>query len=269
MHRAQLIFSCTVLLAAPVAAQWIRYPTPGIPRTKDGKANLTASAPKAADGKPDLAGIWKLNFDRILYDKNLLANLFKEQVGPSLALFMPAGAEIPMQPSAEALYKQRSQNFGAGRPSERCLPHGIPDAMTTSPFRMVQTRGITFILFEEFNRYRQVFTDGRPFPTDPDPAWFGYSIGKWDGKTFVVETQGFNDQSWLDDYGHPHTDALHTTEHFTRRDLGHMDLEVAFDDPKAYARPWSINMHFILLPDTELVEDVCDNEKDHAHAVGK
>jgi hypothetical protein len=253
---------CT--LAVRVPAQWVNYPTPGIARTKDGKPNLAARAPKTRDGKPDLSGIWAIE-----YPKKALARFDKEIVGPNLLDFMPDGAEIPLRPEAAALYKQRSEKFGVGRPSERCLPHSIPDAMTVDHFKLVQTPGLTLILYEEFNHYRQIFTDGRPFPKDLNPAWFGSSIGKWDGTTLVVETEGFNDRSWLDDYGLPHTEALHTTERFQRRDFGHLDLQVTIDDTEAYAKPWPVDLHFKLLPDTDLIEDVCDNEKDFQHAGGR
>ena len=252
------------ILQVAAYAQWLGYPTPGIPRTKDGKPNLAAPAPKAQDGKPNLAGIWK-----IVYPERLLARFAKEIVGPNLLDFMPQDAQIPLQPAAAALYKQRSESLGVGRPSSLCLPHGIPDAMLIGQFKLVQMPGLTLILFEEFNHYRQILTDGRRLPTDANPAWFGYSIGKWDGNAFIVETSGFNDRSWIDDYGLPHTDALHTTERFERRDFGHLDVQVTFDDSKAYTKPWSVTLHFALLPDTELLEDVCDNERDAQHAVGR
>ncbi len=256
-----------VLLSAmpvPSPAQWVNYPTPGIPRTKDGKPNLAARSPKTRDGKSDLSGIWK-----IVYPKKAFARLKNEEVGPNLLDFMPDGAEIPLQPAAAALFQQRSEKWGAGRPSEHCLPHGIPDAMSVGQFKLVQTPGLTLILYEEFNHYRQIFTDGRPFPKDLNPAWFGSSIGKWDGGTLVVESRGFNDRSWLDDYGRPHTEALHTTERFQRPDFGRLDVRITIDESKAYTRPWSVDLHFKLLPDTDLIEDVCDNEKDVQHAGGK
>ena len=138
--------------------------------------------------------------------------------------------------------------------------------MLVDDFKFVQTPGLTFILFEEFNHFRQIFTDGRPFPdNDSQPTWLGYSIGKWDGDTFAVDSTGFNDQTWLDDSGHPHTDALRTTERFHRRDFGHMDLIVTIDDPKAYTKPWSVSIPLQLLPDTELIEDICENERDASH----
>jgi hypothetical protein len=251
-------------IPVPSSAQWVNYPTPGIPRTQDGKPNLKARAPKTRDGKPDLSGIWEIE-----YPKKALARFDKELVGPNLLDFMPDGAEIPLQPAAASLFQQRSEKLGAGRPSEHCLPHGIPDAMTVGQFKLVQTPGLTLILYEEFNHYRQIFTDGRPFPKDLNPAWFGSSIGKWDGNTFVIESQGFNDRSWLDDYGLPHTDALHTTERFQRLDLGRLNLRIIIDDLKAYTKPWSVDLHFKLLPDTDLIEDVCDNEKDVQHASGR
>jgi len=133
----------------------------------------------------------------------------------------------------------------------------------------VQNPGVTYLLYEEFNHFRQVFTDGRPLPADMQPAWFGYSIGKWEGDTFVVETAGYNDQTWLDDAGHPHTDQLRTIERFRRPDFGRMELQVTIDDPKAYTKPWTVTIQLRFMPDTEMIEDMCDNEKDAAHAVGK
>jgi hypothetical protein len=137
-------------------------------------------------------------------------------------------------------------------------------------FKFVETPGLTVLLYEEFNHYRQIFTDGRSFPEkDLQPAWFGYSVGRWDGDTFVVESRGFNDQTWLDDSGHPHTEAMKTTERFHRTDFGHMDLKVTIDDPKAYTKPWSVSIPLQLVPDTELIEDVCDNERDSTHITPK
>src|SRR5579862_9584073 len=213
----------------PAAAQWLDYPTSGIPRTPDGKPNLAAPTPKAPDGHPDLSGIWLRDSGKYLQD-------------------LATGIEVSFQPWAEKLYKEREGNLAKGRPTERCLPHGIPDAMLPgAPFKIVQTPGLTIILFEEFNHYRQILTDGRPFPKDPQPAWFGYSIGKWEGNTMVVDTRGFNDLSWLDDPGHPHTEAMHVTERFVRRDFGRLNMAITIDDPKAYNKPWTQNIPFHLM----------------------
>ena len=135
------------------------------------------------------------------------------------------------------------------------------------PFKIVQTAGLTLILFEEFNHFRQVFTDGRPFPADFTPSWLGSSIGRWEGDTFIVETAGLNDQTWLDDSGHPHSDALRTTERFRRVNVGSMELLITLNDPKAYAKPWTIRLDLRLAADSDLIEDVCDNEKDSARTI--
>lgn len=254
------LFSLIILFfTATASGQWLDRPDPTTPRMADGKPNLSAPAPKKADGRPSLAGIWvRVPLDlppRPFGTPNTLSDRLVD------------GSSIAMQPWAEALFKERSEkNLGGGRPSERCLPHGIPDAMLPGAlFKFIETPGVTLLLYEEFNHYRQIFTDGRPFPDDPQPTWFGYSVGRWEGDTFVVETRGFNDQTWLDDSGHPHTEAMHTTERFRRKDFGHMDLIVMIDDAKAYAKPWSVSIPLQLLPDTELIEDVCDNERDSVH----
>ena len=125
------------------------------------------------------------------------------------------------------------------------------------PWKIVQTPGVVIILFHDSLHYRQIFTDGRPFPADPSPTWLGYSIGRWDGDTLVAETIGLIDETWLDDGGHPHTDALKVTERFRRRNAGAMDVEVTIDDPKAYTKPWTVTVRFELVRNGELGEDVC------------
>ena len=260
----------TMIWAVSAAAQWIDYPTPNIPRLANGKVNLAAPLPKAADGKPDLTGLWQRARGGPR-QRTGGANNAGLAMGPNLADFMRPGETIPpMLPAAAALYKVRQANFMADRPSSRCLPHGIPDQMLIGvPLKIVQNPGVTFILYEEFARFRQIFTDGRGPAPVAAPAWLGYSIGKWDGDWFVVDTRGFNDKSWLDDSGRPHTEALHTIERFRRTDFGHMDVEVTIDDPEAYTKTWSFPMKFEFLADTDFIEDVCDNERDSAHSVGK
>jgi hypothetical protein len=242
-----------LMAAAPASAQWIHLTLPDTPRAPDGKPDLSAPAPKTPDGKPDLSGIWRAAEGKYL--QNITEDL----------------REVPFQPWAAALYKERVEVLAKGRPTERCLPHGVPDAMMvrSGPWKIVQTPRVTLILFEEMNHYRQVLTDGRGFPKDPNPTWFGYSIGKWEGDTFVVDTTGFNDRTWLDDPGHPHTDAMHAIERFRRPDFGHLEIDITIDDAKAYTKPWTVTARFDLLPDTELIENVCDNEKDTQHMVGK
>jgi hypothetical protein len=233
--------------------QWVNVPLPNTLRTADGKPNLSAPAPKGADGKPDLSGLWR-NLNGKYLD-NIAAD----------------GIDVPFQPWAAALYKERQENFSKDRPSGRCLPHGIPDAMLVpaTPFKIIQTPAETMILYENQGHFRQVFTDGRGFPKQMDPIWMGYSIGKWEGDVFVVDTRGLNDQTYLDDGGHPHSDAYHAVERFRRRDYGHLDMELTIDDSKAYTRPWNVTFHFELFPDNEIMESVCENELDAKRLVGK
>ncbi len=231
-------------------AQWIKVRLTGTPRTSDGKPDLKAPAPRSADGKPDLTGIWTTS-------------------GGVLQNLAGRGVEVPMQPWAAAVYKERFESEGRDKPQVRCMPHGVPDSMLVSdyPFKIVQTPNETLVLIEEFNQFRQIFTDGRKLPVDPNPAWFGYSVAHWEGDTFVVESSGFsNDGSWLDNGGHPHTDALNLTERLRRINFGAMELDVTVDDPKTYLKPWkSITFQFRLMPDTELIEHLCENEADAIH----
>ena len=246
--------AATVLLLAsvPLAAQWLHYPTPGMPRTPEGKPNLSAPAPKMPDGKPDLSGIWASADNKYL--QNLAAD----------------GIEVPFQPWAEKLYKERSENLGKGRPSERCLTHGVTDFDALGiNWKIIQTPGMIAVLYEAYNHYRQIFLDGRPLPKPTQPAYLGYSVGRWEGEALVVDTTGFNDVGWLDDGGHPQTEALHVTERFRRRDFGHMDLQLTIDDPKAYTKPWGPTLRLNFQPDDELMESICENEKDVPHMVGK
>jgi hypothetical protein len=266
MHALKMV-AIPCLFAFTASAQWIDYPTKGIPRTRDGRPNMTAPAPHVRDGKPDLSGMWDPDYTPPAVPPGVVVTT---SLGPffSLQSRRPNAAPIPMTPWAEAIFKERDRTFGVDRPASHCLPHSIPDAMLIDNFKIIQDPGLTLILYEEFARFRQIFTDGRGLPKEMNPAWFGYSTGKWDRDTFVVDTRGFNDRSWLDDAGHPHSEQLHTVERFHRRDFGHLDLDITIEDPIAYTEPWSFTLHFHLMADTELIEDVCDNEKDGQHLVG-
>jgi hypothetical protein len=255
----KLVVLTSLFLAATACAQWLNFPSAGIPRTADGKPDLTAPAPKNAEGKPILGGIWH----RVPPPGTPSGANF----GNTVTYYMPAGSAVPLQPwAADLLQQRRFGILGAGRPSERCLPHGVLGSMLPNiPFKIVETPGLTLILTEQLTQFRQIFTDGRSLPPDMQPAWFGYSIGHWEGETFVIETAGFNDLTWLDDSGHPNTEAMRTQERFRRIDVGHMTLEVLVDDPGAYTKPWKVTIPLELMPDTELIEDVCDNEKDAPH----
>jgi hypothetical protein len=243
-----------VLLAGSAPAQWLKFPTPGVPRTAAGKPNLSAPAPKSADGKPDFTGVWQVA-------PGYTGNIAKD---------LKAG-EVSFQPWAEELYKHRLGNEGREDPQAYCVLSGVPrEHVVPYPFKILQPPGEVVILYEALHSYRQIYMDGRALPKDPNPAWMGYSVGRWDGDTLVVESNGFEENNWLDNGGHPGTEALRLTERFHRRDFGHIDLEITIDDPKAYTKPWKVNLVFTANPDTDLIEYVCDeNEKDLKHLVGK
>jgi hypothetical protein len=244
-----------VWMILPVSGQWLKIPAPNVPRGADGKPDLSAPAPRRADGKPDLSGVWNPNPKYLV---NLAADMKPE--------------EVPLQPWSLALYNERKEGkHSKEEPDANCQSQGVPkiDA-APAPYKFVQLPGLVIILYEAFTQFRQVFMDGRGLPKDPNPTWLGYSVGKWDGDTLVVESAGFNGKAWLDQEGHPLTDALHVTERFRRRDFGHMDLDVTIDDPKAYTKPWSAKENLTLMPDGELLEFVCqENEKDIRHMLNK
>ncbi|MBM3818984.1 MAG: hypothetical protein FJW14_08210 [Acidimicrobiia bacterium] len=177
---------------------------------------------------------------------------------------------MPYQPWAEALYKQRRANESRDDPTANCIVGGVPRSdLVPYPFKILQLSGMTLVLYEAVHSYRQIFTDGRPFPEDMNPTWFGYSVGRWEGDAFVVETKGFNDRGWLDNWGKPATSALRVIERFRRKDFGHMDLEITIDDPKAYTRPWTVTQRLILAPDTELLEYVCNENNKYFDIIPK
>ena len=255
MFSIQKLCRPAARFALPLLAQWPNVKTTGIPRNSDGSPNLTAPTPKTADGKPDLSGIWEPN--GIKYLINIAADL--------------KPADIPFRPEALAEYNRRRVSNGLDDPDSHCLPSGLPrkDAIT-SPYKILQYPGLVVFLYESRTTFRQIFLDGRPLPKDPQPAFDGYAVGRWDGDTLVVETSGFNGRTWLDSNGHPATDALHLTEKFRRPDFGHMEIEITIDDPKTYTKPWTVKENPHLLVDTELIEYICnENEKDLVHMVGK
>jgi hypothetical protein len=251
-HRITIVIALAA--AVTVSAQWAKVLTPGIPRTKDGKADLSAPAPKKADGKPDISGIWQVNGK---YLQNIAADL--------------KPGEVPFQPWAEEVFKQRADGSrGIDDPAARCLP-GMPKLNALPyPFKIVEIPGEVIILSEGFTIFRQIYTDGRQLPKDPLPAWLGYSIGRWDADALVVDTIGINGSTWMDNAGHPHTEGLHLTERFHRRDFGHLEIQMTFDDPKAYTKPWTITEQATFRPDDELLEYICsENNKDVPHLTGK
>ena len=253
---------------ASLNGQWLKYPTPNVPRTADGRPNLDAPAPRLPDGTPDFSGIWQL-----------LPNPCKPgtcsddyQAGPE---FLNLGARLkgglPYQPWARQLAAQRTEQLGKDDPVGLCKPGGAVRILTFPPFRkFLQPPGLFVILSERDVTYRQIFLDGRTLPPDPEPTWNGYSVGRWEGDTLVVQTNGLRDGTWIDRKGSPLTAAARVTERFRRRTVGGLDIEVSVDDPKAYARPWTVTLNQDLAVDTELLDYHCtDNEKSVQRMFGK
>ena len=254
--NATRIAVVVLALSAPLSAQWLTQPTPGVPRTSDGKPNLSAAAPRTPEGKPDFSGLWTKISPK--YSRNIAADLRPEEI----------------QPWARALVDQRSEDLGREYMNVKCVPLGpgyatAADSTGAEMMKIVQTPGLILILNPDLT-YRQIFLDGRKLEADSNPSWMGYSVGHWEGDTLVVESFGFNDRTWLDHDGHPHTEALRMTERYRRRDFGNLELEVTLSDPAVYARPWTMAVRAQLAADTEMLEWVCnENGRGTDHWIGK
>jgi hypothetical protein len=257
------------------SAQWLDYPTPGTPLTRDGKPNLSAKAPRTAKGKPDLSGVWTIQPPA----EGELDRLFGGRIGKqaegddprtfskyfhNLLIDFKKGEE-PIRPEAAALAARRVETMDT--PQSHCLPQGVPAMeLMGYPFKIVQAPDIIVILHEVNGIYRKIHTDGRKLPPNPFPSWMGYSSGKWEGDTLVVETTGFNDKSWMDNAGHPRSEALRLQERFHRRDFGHLDIETTIDDPNVWTRPFTIKYTELLIPNTDVLEHFCpEGERDRAY----
>jgi len=238
----------------PASAQWAPHLPPGVPLTANGEPDLDAPPPRTADGKPDLTGVWQgAGGGRASEDAD----------GPPVAGFRDVGQNIegglPLRPEAAALLEERRAGDGADNPEAHCLPMGIMQFHTQgAPRKFIQTPNVLVILYEASMGVRQIFTDGRALPGDEaHPWWYGYSVGRWDGDTLVVETTGLRDGGWLDIFGSPLTDAARITERFHRVSYGRMEIDVTVDDPKAYTRPWTVRVNQRIMPDQDLIEFVC------------
>lgn len=250
--------------AAPIGAQWLNYPSPDTPRTKDGKANLSARAPRTRDGRPDLSGIWRAEPDPQGKAEGVENEIFPRYFRNIARDLTPE--QVALRPSADAAFRERLASEGRISPEAHCLPVGVPAINTFPyPFKIVQMPRLVIMLYEKDTTYRQIFMDGRPLPGDPNPAFMGYSVGRWEADALVIESNGFRDGGWLDRMGHPHSDQLRLTERYRRRDFGHLSIEMTIDDPTTYAKTLTYTQPAILLPDTDLLELFCENEKDVRH----
>jgi hypothetical protein len=256
------------LLLCPLTGQWLSYPTAGVPRTPDGKPDLAAACPRTRDGKPDLSGLWLTSTKRP-------GNPDFPGCEPVSDEFINIAASLtgglPYQAWAADLVTARRPEQRVNDPLSHCSPTGLIRLHTwNGPRKLVQTPGLLIFMNELYGSYRQIFTDGRPLPVDPNPSWNGYSTGKWEGDALVVHTNGFRDGIWLDATGNPMTDAAKITERFRRFNFGQMDIEITVDDPKAYTKPWTVTLHQVIKLDTDLLDFICaENEKDASHLSSK
>jgi hypothetical protein len=267
--RSLAVLAAFLLAPGPLAAQWLDYPTAGLPKNADGSPNLDAPAPRTVDGKPNLSGIWRPERNQVCPPDGCPDNQMSEQF---LDIGWGLKAGLPYQPWAAALVKARSEQFGKDDPTSNCFPGGIVRLHTYPAFnKIVQTPALVVILSEREVTYRQIFVDGRPLPANPLPTWKGYSVGHWEGDTLVVESTGFrNEGIWLDRKGSPLTDAATITERFRRVNYGRMEVQVTVNDPKAYTAPWTATLNEFIAPNTELLDFVClENNTDAPHVVGR
>jgi hypothetical protein len=271
-----------IVTSAVTFAQWPPYPTPGVPRTADGKPNLEGPTPRTADGHPDLSGVWEFHNPgspgRGTGGTAVSATRGVGGVGITPApvnQFWNIGSSLkgglPFQPLAAELRKARIAEGSKDNPDAMCLPLGLMQLHThPQPRKIIQIPGLIVILYEANSGTRQIFTDGRPLPkTDLQPWWFGYSVGHWEADTLVVETFGFRDDVWLDVEGSPLTNAGKMIERFRRLDFGHLEIDVTVDDSKSYTRPWTVKIEQRIMLDTDLIEFICnENDRSRVHMVG-
>jgi hypothetical protein len=263
-----IVVAC-VVAGVSIRAQWLNQPMAGAPRTPDGKINMTGPVPKV-NGKPDLSGIWQVQGDARAPNglfglgESLNSRYFRD----ILSDFKPE--ERPLTPLGVERLRQHTQP-GAFNPTLNCLPDGVPHGdLLPEPFKIMHTPGVIVMLYEVETTFRQIFMDGRKLPADMSPTWQGYSVGRWDGDTLVIDSAGFNDRSWLDARGTPRSTDMRIEERFRRRDYGHIDLTVTITDPQIFTKPITFSVVEELLPDTDLLEHYCvENERDDAHMPGR
>ncbi len=275
---AAFVILGTLLTSTQLTAQWLKYPTPGVPRKADGKVDMSAPSPRMVDGKPDFSGVWMTGEPNVRRTGNLSSP--KEAASPresqsakdenpgdpsaitasrqmaNIGVDLPGG--LPYQPWLVPIVKERTDNLAKDDPHIKCLPdnflraYGLPHLL-----KFIHTPNLLVVLNEMNAGYRQVFTDARPLPQDPNPSWQGYSSGKWSGDTLVVDTIGLRDDTWIDWVGSVVTQAAKVREQIRRPDFGHLEIQVTVDDPKAYTKPWTVTLKQRIVVDTDLIDEIC------------
>lgn len=279
-----LVLKTVAFATLPLCAQWQDVKTNRVPRGPDGKPDLSAPAPKMADGKtPDFSGIWiPIRVPCTPSGVGAIFGCSDVPLGVPIGLFdvTATGSEdgqpgttskLPYQAGVEASVQQHLVEDRKGDPTTRCLPISpIRQWADFFPQKIIQTADSVTVLSEYMAQFRQIFLDGRPLPKDPVPSFKGYSVGHWDGDALVVETIGYKDGLWLDLKGDPLTSSGRTIERIRRPTYGSLEVDLTVDDPKVYTRPWHAKRYLHTMLDTELIEDICnENEKSFMHIFGK
>jgi hypothetical protein len=274
--RGAVIFSVLVLTSsAHLFGQWVTYPTQNVPRLANGQPDLKAPPPRQPDGKPDFIGFWQPDRQRECTADLASKVRLTQPCTPGEKVTVPNGPAsvpggLPLQPWAAELAKKRTADLSKDDPHPRCQPDNYPRVYWLPHFtKMFFVPGELLMLNEWNAEFRQIYTDGRPLPDDPHPIYSGYSIGKWEGDTFVITTKGLRDEQWLDTAGNPITDAATMTERISRPNFGTLNLAITIDDPKAYTKPFTIDMNMKIMIDTQMIEEFClENERDSARLSG-
>jgi hypothetical protein len=287
-QRTNSLLTAALFISASthLAAQWVHYPTAGVPRKADGKVNMSAPAPRMADGKPDFSGVWMTGEPNLPRTGGLsspkeaasprqqqnpndtagdASNIRASRQMANIGVDLPGG--LPYQPWLVPIVKKRTENLAIDDPHIRCMPdnfiraYGLPHLL-----KFVHSPNLLVVLNEVNAGYRQVFTDGRPLPEDPTPSWQGYSSAKWSGDTLVIDTIGLRDDTWIDWNGSVVTQAAKVREQIRRPDFGHLEVQVTVDDPKAYTKPWTVTLNQKIVVDSDLIDEVClENEQSLQH----
>jgi hypothetical protein len=250
--------------ARPAAAQWLDYPTPGVPRLADGSPDLAAPTPRMPDGRPDFSGMWFSDVPATEYCKTENCIMEERMASEQINIGRNLEGGLPYTDWSREVMVERRRDGGRYDPHTFCMPPNYPRAWTLPQYqKIVQTPGLLVMLHEFNASYRQVFIDGRPLEDDPNPTWNGHSTAHWEGDALVILTNGLRDDMWLDIQGSPVTESALVTERLTRPDYGHLEIELTVDDPKAYTKPWTVTLHHLIQVDTAMLEEICmDYEKD-------
>jgi hypothetical protein len=281
-----VLIVCTSLGSGRLTAQWVKYPTEGVPRKSNGKVDMSGASPRLPDGKPDFSGVWATGDPNVRRSEGLSSpkdfggtkapqSVLDRPADPSditasrqmanLGVDLPGG--LPYQPWQVPIVKKRTDDLAKDDPHIRCLPdnfiraYGLPHLL-----KFVHTPKLLLVLNEMNAGYRQVFTDGRALPENPQPSWQGYSSAKWSGDTLVVDTIGLRNDTWIDWNGSVVTEAAKIREQIRRPDFGHLEIQVTVDDPKAYTKPWTVTLKERIVVDADLIDEIClENEQSLQH----